>query len=546
MPVPPLHDFLPVTARRVMEDVAAWWVRVLLQDSNVNRIHEVMETILPGIVPLSSQSVLAAQLKVLSLWQEVLFNTHLQGDFSLLQDKFLLLAKDFGKSPASDHCMQLLKVHDVLGAFYDSLASGGSTTRHLRFALQALYLENELPAELDVLLQEGDDISALQAHIEALVASNSSSQSSEFSYDALRDQMQAVLLEWIQSGFETPLLVKLGYHMSAVSTMPAVPAPTVHCAGRPEIPQMDPTPRQNLPPTKARLARDTDVRDVPVTDNPATLIRQPPLAMTLRLVPAPRKTISPFQLPGRLLTGIANGIPDSEAMAEASDTDSEADNKETGVASENAKPPHNVGGPIPSSSTRGRRRSKYQKDYVASPPLLKQPDVQRGKALSKTDSNIPFDDDDDDAISEVRRRLKIRSLNSLSPLPSLPKLKSKKRTRQISGFEEQHWSADSHREAALHHRSKHLKSREGPRVGKIVDHVRITTRALTQETKRRPFTEKENNAVKEGVSRYGSDWAAIKTHFPQTLHGRTCLHIKDRARTLVKKGKLDPALLQEG
>ena len=62
--------------------------------------------------------------------------------------------------------------------------------------------------------------------------------------------------------------------------------------------------------------------------------------------------------------------------------------------------------------------------------------------------------------------------------------------------------------------------------------------------KRRPFSREESLAVKNGVLKFGGDWALIKTHFKDILASRSLIHIKDHARILIIKGKLDPARLK--
>ena len=543
------QHFLPVTARHVMEDVAAWWIRALLKDSNVNRLQEVLETILPGILPLMSQSVLATQLKLLSLWQEVLFHTHLQGDFALLQDKFLLLAKDFGKSPASDRCMQLLKVHEVLGHFYESLRTGKPSTDHLVNSLKALYPDKAIPADLVVLFQpigEEDDIHSLQAHMEAMVASNSSRECTHLMYDSLRDQIQAILIEWIESAFETPLLVQLGYHMSSeapsTTATTTTPTPASSFISSPIVRRPEGTPALQTGPTTGSERR------------------------------AELPEHNPTQVEG-------SGSVDSEMTAEASNVDPDVnDDKESAVRK-----------PSPSIPTRQRRRSKYQKEPQAStheeePQIITQLDSdQQNTPSKKTGHSLPFDDDDEDtSLDAAQQRQKRKHLNPLSPLPSLPTpVSQKKRARTISSAFEENWSPNAKEGTAVNSRHRFPLLSEGrktsvpsPRRGRLttsrgpktvalstvsrsrhtvpnektqnMERLRIAALALMENTKRRPFSEKENIAIMEGVSMYGSDWAAIKKHFAQTLHSRTLLHIKDRARTLIKKGKLDPAWLDEG
>jgi Myb-like DNA-binding domain len=601
--------FLPVTARHVMEDVAAWWIRVLLQDSNVNRLQEVLETILPGIIPLSSQSSLAAQLKLLSLWQEVLFHTHLQGDFALLQDKFLLLATDFGKSPASDRCMQLLKVHEVLGAFYESLRKGISATDQLQKSLKALYHNDKgIPAELAVLWQPDgeEDIPSLQAHMEAIVASNGSRECTDLTYDSLRDQIQTILIEWIESAFETPLLVQLGYRMTSevpsTTTTHASPFISPPIVRRPEstqaIQKSPTTDDENLSRTDTRSierrpsrgsVRNEDKEDkgqdndvVSGTANQATLTRQSqPATMNSQLAAEPQTMIAPFQLPERKSTATDGpGSVDSEMTAEASNIDPDLNDKESTARNDNVRIQ------TPSTGTRQRRRSKYQKEPQEEPQLITQPDSEPAQKTpsKKTDHALPFDDDEDASLEAARHRQKRRHLNPLSPLPSVRTPESnKKRARTASATFEENWSPNATKDATVNSRNrrlipseglkasvasprrrpKQLTTRKGPtsvasssvshsRQGvpndriQNLERLRIAALALMQNTKRQPFSEKENAAIMEGVSMYGSDWAAIKKHFMLTLHRRTLLHIKDRARMLIKKGKLDPAWLHQG
>ena len=58
--------------------------------------------------------------------------------------------------------------------------------------------------------------------------------------------------------------------------------------------------------------------------------------------------------------------------------------------------------------------------------------------------------------------------------------------------------------------------------------------------KRKDWTEEENDAFLVGYAKYGhSYWKKIKNYSPDELKGRTSVQIKDRAKTLYKKGELE-------
>ena len=57
-------------------------------------------------------------------------------------------------------------------------------------------------------------------------------------------------------------------------------------------------------------------------------------------------------------------------------------------------------------------------------------------------------------------------------------------------------------------------------------------------TKRRRFTEEEDQAILKGVERFGSGkWTEIKSYFPMELKNRNTVQIKDRHRTLTKSAE---------
>ena len=72
----------------------------------------------------------------------------------------------------------------------------------------------------------------------------------------------------------------------------------------------------------------------------------------------------------------------------------------------------------------------------------------------------------------------------------------------------------------------------------------LATRNPLVGRKRRPFSREESLAVKNGVLKFGGDWALIKAHFKDILASRSLINIKDHARILIIKGRLDPASLK--
>lgn len=550
-------QFAPVTARRVAEDVAEWWIRALLQNTNVHRLQEVMEAVLPGLHPIAAQSPLAAELKLLSLWQEVLLNTHLEGDFSMLQDKFLLLVKDFGKSQDTEECMKLLKMHDAFCHFYKALREGRADTDGLQQYLQSLYLEQELPEEVEALLQPDGEIEALQNQMEALVASNASEESSEFKYDTLRDKMQIILLQWIENGFDKPILVQLGYHMGGIapasSTAPAIPSAISTPAAF--VPRRGPDVPQTAPVRRINSARDSLRQGAPMSEGAWSKEDQ----RRKRAASGEPSSIVPiFELPERSAAADDESTNSSEATAEASNVSVEANRRDSELIW--AEEPDNPrrGSREEGLSSGKRRRSKYEKaPILASPsdhgPLLTQPPEDDDDSSSQPPRTFSFDDDDEDeAIVRILKK-KRKVLNPLSPLTKNPSSNSKRREGATPLAENlsPNSSARSKSSSFQHRRRRRHRSKErrpsslDNETLDAAEKLRIAALALQGRTKRRPFTGKENDAIAEGVARFGSDFVAIRQHFVQTLHGRTVLSIRDRARALMKKGKIDPALFQQ-
>ena len=49
------------------------------------------------------------------------------------------------------------------------------------------------------------------------------------------------------------------------------------------------------------------------------------------------------------------------------------------------------------------------------------------------------------------------------------------------------------------------------------------------------WTQEETNALEKGMQMFKNDWKAIKHHFNETLHRRTNVNLKDRARNVKRK-----------
>jgi len=583
--------FLPTTPRQVMEDIAQWWILVLLRDGNVNRVHEVMESILPGLLPLATQEKLATQLKILSLWQEVLLNTHLEGDFEMLQDKFLLLLRVFGKCERSSRCMQLLKVHEIVAEFYGLLLVGKSPIDELQRSLEAVYLEKEIPSELLVLLKHSENTLSLQVEVEKIVAphinrnvsTEISSMSTDLSYSSLRDQMQAMLIQWIETSYETPVLIRLGYRISS-EPISTTTSDVPHFISAPMEGRVhDSTSSAKIASTRRtpaekdrEMMRSTPSNDeekeeegVPGTSEPERLAHthtQQQQQSESHILPegASEAATVPTR-PTDKLPSTRGGSVDSEMTAEASNPES------AGVSvNENDGDFDDDGGigKTMISSTR-RRRSKCEKEQnpfsQEQLPSMTRPEVMQRQTPSKTIHSLSSDDDEEEeAIIEVRRQKKRRYSNPLSPLPNLQtsEMKRKMRARWVDAMEE-NWSSSSLGEQPMSGPRRFVQSVVPPNRGRYVqsshgqvrpkpplgvdptheERLRIAALALADGRKRIPFSEKENSAIQQGVRLYGDDWAAIKKHFVETFHSRTILHIKDRARVLIKKRKLDPFLI---
>lgn len=96
-------------------------------------------------------------------------------------------------------------------------------------------------------------------------------------------------------------------------------------------------------------------------------------------------------------------------------------------------------------------------------------------------------------------------------------------------------------------RVAHQLSLPSPQALKIREMIRKQTREADEGIfdenglvkSRRPWNENEDAALKEGVIRFGiGRWKQIKEYFPDVLHNRQTVQIKDRYRTLLNQGRL--------
>lgn len=558
--------FVDVTARQVMGDVAEWWVRVLLRDTNVDRF-QCLETVLPQLSPLDANTPLASQFRVLSLWQEVLTNTHLQGDFAMLQDKLLLLSTTtFGKSEEYEECMQLMKVHELLGRLYATLSSTEVVSPSsmsdawlrgmdlLQKTLPAIYLDSSIPEELTALMEGSTppDIDAIRQDLESLVASNNAGDSTLFAYDSLRDRMQALLLHWVDTGFESPMLVRLGYRMPGSSAVAG------HQVVR-MVPSLSTT-------ASTRSARTHNA----AAATAAFATRRPPSGAT-----SDSRSQEKRNTRNTLVAAVATAA--GKATAESEDDDATAE------MSENEKPP-------------STRRTRRQRNSSATRPAAD--DTSTNKTASEQQelhsrASLSFDDEDDSYETALRKRRQLvaRRARSVEPPPKRHRTRgSGSAAAPTTSTEDENRSPNSAAAVVIRARSRRRRRSDPveqflatlPTVASVggsraslsnalqerqvlaqLDRVqartveRVQLAALAKQPKnsasnsggfppkRKAFTDKELAAVKEGVRLFGSDWARIKVHFRGTLGNRSALNIKDRARTLVKKGKLSAALLVE-
>ncbi len=527
-------DTSVTTARQVMEDIAEWWIRLLLQDFNVDRFQSCLESVLPHISPIPANSALAAQFRLLSLWEEVLLNTHFQGDFAMLRDKLLLLSTQFEKSPEYETCMQLLKVHELLGRLYTTLTSEtlspSSANKALqqgmqrfRQALSAIYLSKDIPDELSTFMgpESDKDISFVLDNLKSLVASNA--EYSIFGFDTLRDRIQELLLDWVKTGFDTPTLVQLGYRTCKQSN------------------------------------RDDNVNE---------LSRK-----------TPPRHVAPIESPLPQGTTMAHVDDDTESVAQSSEED------RTLVLTQHSS----------STNCHGADDTRNEEEIPDSEATELVP-AQHNSTFNG--SGLSFDDADDEAISLLKRRspkilaplssrrsqlhspaAKRRKIHGENESPNLgapsfrviigQKNKKSRRRHEHNDLREVDRdeamiaprrtgsvprvtipSSNSNQENEEHRQLKMSTSFSARiRFGK---HKFAAMRALKRKhsapvrstCKRRPFSGEENQAVLEGVQMFGSDWTKIKAHFHETLAARSIINIQDRARSLSKKGILDSVSLE--
>jgi hypothetical protein len=259
----------PPTFQETIEDLANWWCHCILQNKDL-QLFEELEPLLELLSPLESRSPFCIRLHCLAVWQELLKqtvgrtqtnnnnndddddddddddsdNTRLpppalkQRDFSVLQDRIVLLHNDFFSQNQStpielyQEVVRLVRVHDELSSLYKFLDDDDQRTEEeisarLEESLQKgrdeIYFGDQqvIPEELKELVDQdnGWDASERKEYIRRLVFDNES----RLCCKELQHKMQLLLLHWCewQLGDGTaPELVQLGYRDLSTKTSP--------------------------------------------------------------------------------------------------------------------------------------------------------------------------------------------------------------------------------------------------------------------------------------------------------------------------------------
>ena len=539
-----------VTTRQVMEDLAEWWIHVILRDTDADRF-ECLETILPYLSPLNTDSALAEQFRILSLWQDVLVNTNLQGDFSKLQDKLMLLGAKFGASEEYQHCLQLLNAHEKLARLHVELSasetvslSSNDTVKRAMGAfsnvIQVIFKGEDIPRELANFIggSKNDPLSVCE-DLESLVASTA--EGSVLGYINLRYRMQDVLVSWIEREFKTPLLVQLGYRMTpstsgdgfgssrpprrlasakspvnaaASSSHPSRPSQAVEKPGNSEEESRMPMREQRV--TRS-LAQKSYKQDSPMSPAVARNNTSLPDSEATELVP---RTSAPA----------ASGQESTKSMLSSEEKEKKV------KASESQRRKVRARRILPSVSPQSKRKSM-------------DPASKRRRIASKENESPDVEGAATSLPRSSQRGSLERRRRSLSPAERL--LAPLSPGNATTGSQRSQSSGPMSYDAALRVQLEHCRIRELEKL-KLAALARRSSTATGQlsapgrrpVTKRTPFSKNEDMSIEEGVRRYGNDWGAIKTRFGDSLKSRRILNIKDRARILVKMGKLDASLLE--
>ena len=529
------HSVLVTTARQLMEDVAEWWIRVLLREFNVDHFQSCLETVLPHVSPLAADSPLASQFRLLSLWEEVLVNTHLQGDFAMLRDKLLLLSTQFTKTSEYDNCMDLLKVHEVLGRLHTSLSNNmisesaaNVALDRYRFSLAGIFVGKQIPDELSTVMHSNvwSDTASVLNHLETLVSSNTGS--AKYGYDTLRDQIQALLWNWVEGGFPTPILVRLGYRQSD-------PSKQMHEMNTER--NKPATTRASTTAQETTYAREDDEDSDHSNENheEGTATSRAQVSPIL-LSNTEQQRLTEQGLQDSEATEIVPAEPKStfvgknQSLVDESDSDDDPE-----VRSTRQRHPRKILAPLSSchffksnSEDVNKKRLQRQKSTQSASELLPVVQSTSSQRHRRRQSDPLSQKEEQARISSLGRT---RNINQLRALISPPRTNPMK--KQQPDIPSVVTTGTKTRVSSIR-RKDGSKSRLAP----------LATRKPLVGRKRRPFSREESLAVKNGVLKFGGDWALIKTHFKDILASRSLIHIKDHARILIIKGKLDPGSLK--
>lgn len=532
------HNVLVTTARQVMEDVAEWWIRALLNDFNVDHFQPCLETVLPHVSPLAADSALASQFRLLCLWEEVLVNTHLQGDFAMLRDKLLLLSTQFKKTSEYDDCMDLLKVHEVLGRLYTSFSnemiSESSTNAAMdryRLSIAGIFVGKQIPEELSLvtLSDTCSDTQEVLKYLETLVSSNTGSV--KYGYDTLRDQIQALLWNWIEHGFATPTLVRLGYRQRDSSRQ------------RHEITEEnnDSATRASIATQRMADASEDDEDSDHSNENhdeqaPPFLTQQSPILLSstekerlaeeplqdseaTEVVPTSKLT---FAGKNRSLQGDDNESDSDDGSEVWSVRRSHARTILAPLSSRHIFKQSFDGGSV---NTKRLRRPKSTQSTAELYVAEQNTNVHLHRRRHSHPQSVTIEQRRYSS-PERKRKTKRPSRLRISTSPSRTNPMERQQLPEVPSL----LTGGTSTRSPIMRRNDGTKPRLAP----------LAVRKPLVGRKRRPFSRDESLAVRNGVLKFGGDWVRIKTHYKDILVSRSLIDIKDHARILNIKGKLDP------
>ena len=225
------------SSREVMTDVIEWWCHTFICQTDPSKwdplesfLPHVMESFLPHVMPIENHGSFATRLRACAVWEAVLSNLDLgTGDFSILQDKLILLAKDFGKDkePTYVQSLNLVKVHVQLVTLYQGLVKNGDDDGDEDHPIDPQTLFDTFQTEIQNIfggaahvpesfgriltatktVDDNTDYHSIQQRIEQLVGE----EEGTYSYSKLQSAVQFLLLDWCDMALGTPELVRLGY-----------------------------------------------------------------------------------------------------------------------------------------------------------------------------------------------------------------------------------------------------------------------------------------------------------------------------------------------